>query len=154
MKQAKWRMIFVFMLVTGSIFFMLPDTSIAGQRLSVKVSIANMRSYPGTGDEDEVMWQVERHHPFVVVETKGDWYKVRDFENDVAWIYKKLLGDVPTVITIKDKCNVRSEGSKKGRVLFTVARGIPFRVLRTKGSWIKIQHADNDTGWIHKSLVW
>jgi SH3-like domain-containing protein len=36
----------------------------------------------------------------------------------------------------------------------TVEDGVPFRILRKKGRWIHIEHADGDRGWIHDSLVW
>ena len=67
---------------------------------------------------------------------------------------KSLLGKIKSVITIKEKCNVRTQPSKNGKVLFTVEKGVPFKALETKGNWIKIEHADGDTGWIYKTLVW
>jgi len=141
--------------LTGIIFlmaFIMPEAVFGQERLSVVSSIANVRSGPGTNEG--VLWQVEQYHPFIVVEKKGNWYKVRDFEEDVAWIHNSLLKKIDAVITVKDKCNVRSGPDAKSRVLFTVDRGVPFKALERKGSWIKIQHADGDTGWIHNSLVW
>lgn len=132
--------------------FLMPHTVFAAERMAVKANIANMRSGPGT--KYKQLWQVEKYHPLLVVEKKGDWYKIKDFENDMAWIHKSLLGDIPCVITIKEKCNVRSKAGKDGRILFTVEKGVPFKVLETKGNWIKIKHADNDIGWIYKTLVW
>jgi uncharacterized protein YgiM (DUF1202 family) len=40
----------------------------AAERVVVKSSIANMRSGPGTNYE--VLWQVEKYHPFLVKEKK------------------------------------------------------------------------------------
>lgn len=45
-----------------------PDSAAAAERLTVKASIANMRSGPGTSYD--VLWQVEKYHPFLVVEKK------------------------------------------------------------------------------------
>ncbi|MCF6247353.1 MAG: SH3 domain-containing protein, partial [Desulfobacula sp.] len=102
----------------------------------------------------DILWQVERYHPFLIIEKKGKWVKIKDFENDVAWIHKSLLGNQKSVITIKDKCNIRSKPTTKSRVLFTAERGVPFRFLKKEGNWIKIQHSDGDVGWIFKKLVW
>ena len=44
------------------------ETAAAAERLTVKASIANMRSGPGTSHD--VLWQVEKYHPFIVVEKK------------------------------------------------------------------------------------
>ncbi len=142
----------------GAIFFSLillaamPASATGEERLSVKASIANMRSGPGT--ETAVMWQVEQYHPVIVIEKKGNWYKIKDFENDVAWLHKSLLDNAESVITHKDKCNVRSKPDTNSTILFTVDRGVPFKVLEKKGEWIRIRHVDGDTGWIHNSLVW
>jgi len=140
----------IWMMVLVSMFF--PAAGAAQERLSVNVDTANMRSGPGTNHDE--LWQVEKYHPVVVVEKQKDWYKIKDFENDMAWIHKSLLSSASSVITIKDKCNIRSGPGTDNPIVFTAERGVPFRVLETKGSWIKIQHADNDIGWIYKTLVW
>ncbi len=124
----------------------------AQERMAVKSAIANLRSGPGT--KYEVLWQVEQYHPFIVVEKRKDWYKVKDFESDMAWIHKSLLGNFKSVISTKAKSNVRKKPSTKSDIAFTLERGVPFRELARKGKWIKIRHADGDTGWIFHSLVW
>ena len=128
----------------------------SGQRIGITAEKANMRSGPGT--QYDQLWQAERYYPLIVIEKKGKWYKVKDFEADIAWVHESLVGNISSVITniSKGSCNVRSKGSKDGRIIFTVERGVPFRVLeRKKGSrWIKIKHGDGNVGWIHDSLVW
>jgi SH3-like domain-containing protein len=125
---------------------------IAAERLAVKAAVANLRSGPGS--KYEVLWQVEKFHPLLIIEKKKNWYKIKDFEGDMAWIHKSLLEKINGVITIKAKCNVRSEPDTKGKILFTVERGVPFKVLKRNGNWIRIEHADGEIGWIHNSLVW
>ncbi|MCP3872824.1 MAG: SH3 domain-containing protein [Desulfobacteraceae bacterium] len=135
-----------------AVSLILPGLLYAQERLSINAGIANMRSGPGT--KYDVLWQVERYHPVQIIEKKGNWYKIKDFENDTAWLHKSLLGKTVGVITIKEKCNVRSKPAKSGGILFTVEKGVPFKVLARKGNWIKIEHADSDVGWIYKTLVW
>lgn len=129
-----------------------PENAAAAERLTVKASIANMRSGPGTGHE--VLWQVEKYHPFMVVEKKDTWVKIKDFEGDMAWIHASLLTSVEGVITKKTNCNVRAEPTTDSRVLFTVERGVPFKVIKRQGDWIHIEHADGEKGWIYHTLVW
>ena len=130
----------------------LAGPGLAAERMAVKATIANLRS--GPGGKYEVLWQVEKYHPILVIEKKKNWYKIKDFEGDMAWIHKSLLGKINGVITTKAKCNVRSKPDKKGKILFTVERGVPFKVLKRSGNWIRIEHADGEIGWIYKSLVW
>ena len=122
------------------------------ERLSVSVPLANVRQGPGT--EYKLLWKVEKYHPVEVVQKKGGWVYFRDFEGDKAWVYGKLVDDVESVIVVKDKVNVRSGPGTNHDVVFTVEKGVPFRVLGRRGDWIEIQHADGDKGWIHKNLVW
>lgn len=132
--------------------FSVPQTASAEERISVDSKIANLRSGPGT--ENQVLWQVERFHPLIIVEKKGVWCRVKDFEGDTAWLHKSLISSTRSVITVKAKCNVRSGPGTDNPVIFTTERGVPFKVIKTKGNWLNIQHADGDTGWIHNSLVW
>ena len=122
------------------------------ERLTIISSIANIRSGPGTNHD--VLWQVAQNHPILVLKKSGNWYHFRDFEGDKGWIHKSLVRKTPSVITNKKKCNVRSGPGTKFKILFTTEEGVPFKVLKRKGNWIHIQHADGDKGWIHKSLVW
>ena len=124
----------------------------AAERMAVKSAVANLRAGPGS--KYEVLWQVEKFHPVLVIEKKKDWYKIKDFEGDMAWIHSSLLGNINGVITTKTKCNVRSSPDKTGKILFTVERGVPFKVMKRSGNWIRIEHADGEIGWIYNSLVW
>ncbi len=122
------------------------------ERLSVTSEIANIRSGPGTGYE--VLWKIAKYHPIWVLKKSGPWVNFRDFEGDEGWIHTSLIQKKPTVITIKDRCNVRTGPGTNHDVIFTVGKGIPFLVIDQQKSWIQIKHADGDGGWIHKSLVW
>ncbi len=124
----------------------------AAERMTVDVSTANIRSGPGTNYD--VLWKVERNHPIEVIRKSGDWYYFRDFEGDKGWVYGDLVKSFSSVIVIKDKCNVRSGPGTDNKIVFTVERGVPFKVLDRKGNWVHIQHADGDKGWIHKMLIW
>jgi SH3-like domain-containing protein len=143
------------MLAITAVLLILPGFVVAQERLSVTAGIANIRSGPGT--EYDVWWQVEQYHPFIIIEKKEDWYKIKDFENEEAWLHKSLLSKMETVITKitkKGTCNIRSKPDTKSQIVFTVTTGVPFKVLERKGNWIKVEHTDGDMGWIYKTLVW
>ena len=133
------------------LIFIFAATAYAERKTVIKPT-ANVRSGPGT--QHKILWKIEKYHPLFIIKKSGGWYRFRDFEKDKGWIHKTLLGTVPAVITIQDLCNIRSGPGTKFEILFTVEKGIPFKVLKRKGSWIHIRHADGDEGWIHNSLVW
>jgi len=135
-----------------TIFFIVCSSTAMAARLSVSATVANIRS--GPGKNHDILWKVEKHHPLFILKKKGQWYHFRDFEEDEGWVHESLVDKTLSVITKTDKCNVRYGPGTGYKIMFTVDKGIPFRVLKKKGKWIKIQHADGDKGWIHKSLVW
>ena len=130
---------------------LMAGTAIA-ERMTIIATVANIRSGPET--KSDILWKVEKYYPIFVVKKSGSWYQFRDFEEDSGWVHKSLVGKVKAVITKKDRCNVRSKPGTKEKILFTVEKGIPFKVLKSEGSWLNVEHADGDKGWIHRSLVW
>ncbi len=146
----KRKRLFVFVLVMF-LLCLMPGSALA-ERLSIKVPKANIRSGPGT--KYEIIWQVGIYYPVQIIKKSGHWYQFSDYEGDAGWISDKLLGKQATVITVKNKCNVRSGPATKYPVIFTTEKGVAFKVLKKQGKWIKIQHPDGDQGWIYKTLVW
>ena len=135
-----------------TIFLILFTSTAFAERLAVSSNTANIRSGPGTNYD--ILWKIEKYHPLFILKKNNAWYHFRDFEDDEGWIHESLVNKTPTVITKSEICNVRSGPGTKNKILFTVDMGIPFKILKKRGKWIHIQHADGDKGWIHKSLVW
>ncbi len=152
MKRLNIKIIYKVIIINFFLLLFFQGAVLAKEKLCVTADIANLRSGPGT--KNDVLWQVEKYHPFIIIEKKGNWYKVKDFEGDMGWVHKSLLGKTSTVITTKQKCNVRSKPDKKSSILFTVQKAVPFKVIKKQGNWLNIEHADGDVGWIYKSLVW
>lgn len=151
MDRSKKKNVFIIS-VCCLFIFLGAGIAVASERLSVISSVANLRN--GAGTQYKVLWQVEKYHPFLVINKKEDWYEVKDFEGDTAWVHKTLLGKTDTVISAKSKCNVRSKPDTSSDIILRVERGVPFKVLGRKGDWINIEHADGEVGWIFRNLVW
>ena len=142
----KVQSIIIFLLI------MLLAGTASAERLAVSAPVANIRSGPGT--RHNVLWKVEKYFPVRIIEKSGEWYHFEDFEGDKGWVHQSLVRKIPAVVTKNDACNIRSGPGTNHKIIFTVEKGIPFKVLERKGSWIHIEHADGDKGWIHKSLIW
>lgn len=124
----------------------------AQERMAIRSAVANIRSGPNT--DAAVLWQAEQYYPVIILEKKGDWCRFQDFEGDQGWVHASLLGPIKSVIVKSNHCNIRTGPGTQYDIAFTVNKGIPFKVLQTKGKWLEVQHADGDSGWIHKGLVW
>jgi SH3-like domain-containing protein len=139
--------------LTVLLFLILCNAGAAmAERLTVIKPVANIRSGPGTNYD--ILWKVEKYYPIFVIEKKDPWYHFKDFEGDKGWVHKSLVNKVDAVITKKDLCNIRSGPGTGNKILFTVEKGIPFKVIKRQSPWLQIEHADKDKGWIHDSLVW
>jgi SH3-like domain-containing protein len=122
------------------------------KRLAVQVDKANIRS--GPGKKHEVLWSVGKYYPVNTLKKSGNWYKIRDFEDDEGWVFHSLLGAIPALIVKAPLVNVRQGPGTKTKVLFQAEKGVSFKRVGKKGLWFKVQHADGEIGWVHKSLVW
>jgi SH3-like domain-containing protein len=132
--------------------FVLSVGTASAERLSVAVDKGNVRS--GPGENYEVLWSVGKYFPVDIVKTSGDWRQIRDYEGDVGWIHHSLLKEIPAVIVKGSLVNIREGPGKDAKVLFQAESGVSLKVEETKGKWLRVKHADGDTGWIHDSLVW
>lgn len=140
-------------LLSLSIFFLLSYCgSVFAKTLSVCVNRANVRT--GPGKQYEVIWEVGKYYPVKIIKKSGKWYKIRDFEDDEGWIYGDLLKNIPSVIVKKNEINVRKGPGTEYKILFKAEKGVSFKLLKKKGMWLKVQHADGDIGWLYKPLVW
>ncbi len=123
--------------------------------LCVNVAEANLRSGPGT--KHEKTWEVFKYMPFSKQSKKGNWYKVKDVDGDVHWIYRKLITSKIECAVVKvDKANIRS-GPGKGynkSALSPAMKYDSFMVLKRKASWVKVKDEFGDTGWIFRKLLW
>lgn len=134
------------------LLFSVAHAAGAEERMAVRTDSANIRSGPGL--KESTLWQVEKYFPVIIVETKGEWRRIKDFEGDQGWIHVSMLDKTPTVIVRSTKCNLRTGPGTQFSIAFTVEKGIPFKVLKSKGEWLEVEHADGDRGWLSKPLVW
>lgn len=123
--------------------------------LCVNVTEANLRTGPGI--KYDKSWEVFKYMPFEKITKKGNWYKVRDVDGDVHWIYKKLVtGSFQCAVVKKDKSNIRSgPGTKYSKKFLSPAiKYDAFKVLKKQKSWVNVIDEFGDTGWIYRNLVW
>lgn len=121
----------------------------------VKVSKANLRQGPGTSYAKS--WEVYEFMPLKKVGEKGDWHQVEDVDGDKHWVHAKLVSDGMSCAVVKgDKTNVRTgPGTSYAKSpLSPVEKYYSFKVVETKGSWVKVHDEVFNEGWIAKSLLW
>ncbi|MDH5477620.1 MAG: SH3 domain-containing protein [Nitrospinota bacterium] len=120
--------------------------------LYVEETKARIRSGPGT--EYNILWEAPRYTPLESLAKYKDWYVVRDFQKDVGWVHEESVRKGKAAIVVQDKANIRKSPDLKSPIVFVVEKHYLFRVIETKGGWLKIKDTDGEEGWIHEKLVW
>lgn len=127
------------------------------EMLSIKGDKVNLRSGPGR--KYSVKWEYGSGFPVSVINKKGNWVKVKDFENDTGWIHKSLLRKTPQMIVKANRnaektINIRHNPGTKNKIVGKAHYGVVFKTLQKKSGWIKVKHESGLVGWIKSSLLW
>lgn len=126
------------------------------QALCVKAAKANLRNGPGTGYE--IVWEVFKYMPLVKVGTSlsGKWYAVKDVDGDVTWIHRNLVTTGYHCAVVKSETvNVRTgPGIRYSKSRISPAKQYySFRVIKRKGSWIRVRDEWGGRGWINRNFL-
>lgn len=121
----------------------------------IKAPEANLRKGPGTNFEKS--WQVFQYMPLRKIEQKGDWYRVQDVDGDTHWVYRNLVTNGMSCATVKVReANVRTGPgtNHEASPLSPVDKYYSFKVVETRGDWVRVEDAASNEGWVYKPLLW
>ncbi len=139
--------------LTGSVLAVTSLSAYSAEYVSVTKDGVNVRTGPSTSNP--VYMELFEGYPLKVVDKKGDWLKVTDFEDDSGWIYSPLIEKRDTVIVnASSRANMRSGPGTGNAVVATLERGVVLELLERRQDWVKVKHASGTEGWIYASLVW
>lgn len=58
------------------------------------------------------------------------------------------------ILSVKgEKVNLREGPGIKYNIKYEYNKGFPFEVIERKKEWVKVKDFENDTGWMHKSVL-
>lgn len=124
---------------------------LAAEFVSISKDGINLRSGPDT--KYATLYELPAGYPLQVTDKKGEWLKVKDYENDQGWVFAPLVSKDQYVIVTVSEANARSgPGTEHGKV-GNVVKDVILKKVNQKGEWIQFEHPQLK-GWIHKKLVW
>jgi SH3-like domain-containing protein len=121
----------------------------------IKVPEANLRHGPGTNYEKS--WEVFKYMPLKKIGEKGSWYHMQDVDGDEHWVYSKLLTNGMRCAVVKvETANVRTgPGTNyKASPLSPVEKYYAFKIVESRGDWVKVEDEVLNEGWVYKPLLW
>jgi len=134
------------------LFLLLLPALLPAQELCLKAARANLRAGPGT--DAKKTWEVYENMPFMQLERKGDWLRVRDVDGDEHWVYRTLVDSSFKCVTVKaERANVRKGPGTNFDTWFVVEKYTSFKKVGTEGPWIKVEY-EGETMWLFANLAW
>jgi SH3-like domain-containing protein len=101
------------------------------------------------------LFVTSRYYPVEIVVNIDNWVKVRDLAGDLAWVEKKALSDRRTVTVVATVADIRQGADDKTPLVFQAQQGVALELAELSASgWVKVRHADGQTGYIKISQVW
>ena len=101
------------------------------------------------------LFVASRLYPVEVVINIDSWLKVRDHAGDLAWVEKKTLSDKRTVVVTAAVAEVRQAADERAALVFRAQQGVALDVAEPPADgWIKVRHAEGQTGYVKINQVW
>lgn len=135
------------------LLFCFPVSLALAEMVSISGEKVNLRQGPGT--KYKIIWELGEGYPLRVLQKKGSWLKVKDFEGDSGWIFAKLTTKKPHLVVKNDLINIRKGPGDDAKIIGKARRGVVFKTIerRTDG-WVKVRHETGLTGWVQRNLLW
>jgi SH3-like domain-containing protein len=144
-------------LVFFLLLLFLSANFVLAEVLSIKGNNVHVRT--GPGKKYGIACEYGSGFPVQVVGKKGNWLKIKDFENDVGWVHNSLVDATPQVIVKAnknkdEKINIRKGPGSDRKIVGKAYYGVVFKVLRQQSDWVEVQHESGLTGWVYSRLLW
>lgn len=96
-----------------------------------------------------------RYLPLEQVVVLDNWVKVRDVSGKLFWIEKRQLSSKRYVMVVTPMSVVRRSADESAEIVFQATQQLGLEWLGNTGNgWVKVRHADGNTGYLHSSDVW
>jgi SH3-like domain-containing protein len=102
------------------------------------------------------LFVASRHYPVEIVINIDAWVKVRDQAGDLAWVERKTLSDKRMVIVTAAVADVRQAANDQAALVFRAQQGVALDVVAEPpaGGWIRVRHAEGQSGYVKINQVW
>ncbi|HMH17253.1 MAG TPA: SH3 domain-containing protein [Burkholderiales bacterium] len=128
-------------------------SAVAGDFRSVAENGTPMYDAPSV--RAKKLFVASRLYPVEIVINIDNWVKVRDQAGDLAWVERKTLSEKRTVIVTAAVADVRQTASDQSAVVFQAQQGVALDVAEPPtGGWVRVRHAEGQSGYIKIGQVW
>ena len=120
--------------------------------VSIKGNQVNIRQAPST--QSDVTWELTKGYPMQVTQKRGNWFKVKDFEGELGWVYQPLTHKQAHYIVKAPKANMRTGPGTQYRKVASLQQHDLLQTMEKKNGWVRGKASNGQIGWISKKLLW
>ena len=120
--------------------------------VSIQAGAANLRTAPGRSGP--VLWRFDRGYPLEVLERRGGWLKVRDFEGEQGWVAASTTGPARHHVVRARTAKLRAGPGDGYPMVGSAVYGQVFATEFRGENWVRVRIAPRQQGWIARDLVW
>ena len=111
--------------------------------------------YDAPSTKAKKMFVASRYYPVEIIVNIDQWARVRDVAGDLAWVEKKALAELRTVVVTAATAEIRDKPAENAAVVFLAQQGVALEFAETNGTgWARVKHRDGQTGFVRISQVW
>ena len=101
------------------------------------------------------MFVASRFYPVEIMVNIDQWARVRDMAGDLAWVEKKALAELRTVVVTVPAAEIRDKPADNASVVFRAQQGVALEFAEANGAgWARVKHRDGQTGYVRINQVW
>lgn len=101
------------------------------------------------------LFVVSKFYPVEIIVNLDQWAKVRDSSGGLAWIEKKYLSEVRTVVVTVARADIRQTADSNAQLVFQAERDVALELIEHGSTgWLKVRHRDGQIGFVLASQVW
>jgi SH3-like domain-containing protein len=131
---------------------LLVSNALAQEFQSISINAAIL--YDGPSANSKRLFIAPRGMPLRVVTVAEPFVKVRDMGGDVAWVERRSLGNVRTLIALATT-NLRFSANDSANVVVQIERGVVVELLEAPANgFVRVKHMDGSQGFVKTSEVW
>ena len=120
-------------------------------------SVGSERSilYDAPSTQAKRLFVASKYYPVEIIVNLDQWAKVRDSAGGLAWIEKKNLSDIHTVVVTAARADIRKAPDPNAPLVFQAERDVALELMEYgSGGWLRVRHRDGAVGFVLASQVW
>ncbi len=139
---------------------------IAGVMLSLAAAASLAMDFKTVGNAPVILYDVPstegaklfvapRGMPLEIVLTYGQWVKVRDVHDDLAWTQARGLSNKRQAVVRQSGLKIRAAAQDDASISFIADKGTLLEVTESIASgWVKVRHQDGQSGYLKSTDIW